>query len=77
MSAQTDLHYQLDRAAGLTVDAACACRSAGALPLPAPHRRLLNAATRKLEGAQMALYNARHNPWRQPRQATPLQLELL
>jgi hypothetical protein len=77
MSAQTDFHYQLERAAGLTLDATCACHAAGILPLPPGHRRLLRAATRKLEGAQQDLFNARNDPWSPPPKPKTLQLELL
>lgn len=77
MSAQTDFHYQLERAAGLTVDAACACRTASILPLPHPHRCLLNKAVRGLESAQDALFQARNDPWSPPPKPKSLQLELL
>jgi hypothetical protein len=77
MSSQTDFTYQIERAAGLTMDATCACHSAGILPLPPGHRRLLIAATRKLEGAQQDLFNARNNPWAPPPQPKNQQLALL
>jgi hypothetical protein len=77
MPTQTDFHYQLERAAGLTLDAACACHSAQVLPLPAGHRRLLTAATRKLDGAMLDLYHARRDPWDQPPRPKHHQLALI
>ena len=76
MPAQTDFHITIDRAAGLTLDATCSARVAATLPLPHPHRRLINSAVRKLEGAQDDLFKARHDPWSQPK-PKHLQLELL
>jgi hypothetical protein len=77
MSAQRDFHFQLERAAGLTVDASCACRSAAILPLPHPHRRLLTSAARHLERAQDDLFQARNDPWQAPKPPKMLQLQLL
>lgn len=76
MSAQTDFHLTLDRAAGLTLDATCAVRAAGAGPLPQPHRQLVNRAIRQLESAQQALYVARNDPWSAPK-PQHRQLEML
>ncbi len=76
MSAQTDFFVTLDRAAGLVLDATCSARAAGYGPLPHPHRRLLNRAVRSLENAQDALFQAKENPWAQPK-PTHRQLELL
>lgn len=75
-SSRTDFYEAIARAAGLTLDATCAARAAGQLPLPQPHRRLLNSAVRKLEGAQQDLFDARNDPWAQ-RKPTSRQLELL
>lgn len=75
MGAQTDFHLTINRAAGLTLDATCAARAAGAGPIPAPHRRLLNVAIVALEKAQQALFTVANDPW-QP-QPKPRQLELL
>lgn len=75
MQARTDFHLTIDRAAGLTLDATCAARAAGSGPLPAPHRRLLNRAIARLEGAQQDLYTARNDPWSDPPPGRP-QLEL-
>jgi hypothetical protein len=77
ISPEQDFRFSLDRAAGLTVDAACACRAAGVLPLPAPHRRLLNRASRALTEAQDALFQARNDPWSTQRPKRHQQLELL
>ena len=63
MSAQSDFHGCLDRAAGLTVDAACACRAARVLRLPDHHRTLLNSTIDELEAAQADLFAARNDPW--------------
>lgn len=75
MSAQTDFHITLDRAGGLITEATCSARAAGYGRLPHPHRRLLNSALRKLEGAQQDLFKARNDPWSTP--PKPRQLELL
>jgi hypothetical protein len=72
MSAQNDFALTIDRAAGLALDATCAARSAGAGPLPAPHRRILSSAILALEKAQMALYEARNDPWDQAPNAQAL-----
>jgi hypothetical protein len=77
MSAQNDFALAVDRAAGLTLDATCAARAAGAGPLPQPHRRLLSTAVRSLEKAQQALFVARNDPWSSPPAPKPRQLELL
>ena len=63
MAAQTDIDFTLNRAAGLTQDAALACRSAARLPLPSPHRRLLAAAARKAESALGDLFHVQNDPW--------------
>lgn len=75
MSAQSDLHYSIDRAANAVTDATCTCRAMGARGLPAGHRRLISSAIRKLDSAQQDLFNARNDPWAQP--PKPVQLELL
>lgn len=77
MSAQTDFYLTLDRCAGLTMDAACAARSAGHKPLPLPHRIRLNSITRKLESAQDELFRLRSDPWASASSARQPQLELL
>jgi hypothetical protein len=77
MSAQTDFIYDVERACGLAVDAACACRTAQVLPLPHPHRRLLATALRGLETAQDALFKARNDPWSPPAPPKHHQMELL
>jgi hypothetical protein len=76
MPADRDFHLTIDRAAGLTLDATCACRAAAQRPLPAPHRRLLNSAIRSLERAQLDLVKARNDPWHPPQQPKPKQLSL-
>jgi hypothetical protein len=76
VSSQSDFHYSIERAAGLAVDAACACRTAAVLPLPHPHRRLLTKALRGLETAQDALFTARNDPWTPPPKPKNQQLEL-
>lgn len=77
MSAKTDFIYDVERAAGLTLDATCAARCAAHLPLPQPHRRLLAAAVRKLESAQDDLFTVRNSPWDQPRKSKSRQLSFL
>lgn len=77
MSAQTDFHLQIERAAGLALDATCACRAARTLPLPAPHRRLLADAIRGLEAAQQSLFIARRDPWSGPPKPRHRQLDML
>lgn len=77
MGAQTDFHLTINRAAGLTLDATCAARAAGAGPIPAPHRRLLNVAIVALEKAQQALFTASNDPWSPPPQPKHRQLEML
>ena len=79
MSAQTDLHYSLDRAANATLDAACACRSARAGPIPEHHRRLIARALNHLQSAQLDLFYARRESWELPSQspkARQMELEL-
>lgn len=76
MSAQSDFHYSIDRAANSIVDAACTCRAAGAQGLPAPHRRLVGVAIVALDKAQQALFTARNDPWQQTPPKSQ-QLELL
>ena len=76
MSAQTDFHLTIERAAGLTLEATCSARTAAHGPLPHPHRRLLHAAIRKLESAQDDLFKARNDPWTPPKPPAHQQLEL-
>ena len=61
--AQTDFHLTIDRAAGLLLDATCACRAAVAGPLPMGHRAVMRRAIGKLESAQTDLWKARNDPW--------------
>jgi hypothetical protein len=78
MSAQNDFHAEIERAAGLTLDATCAARAAGLGPLPPTHRRLIGVAIVALEKAQQALFVARNDPWQPPKpQSKTRQLELL
>lgn len=76
MPAQTDFNQMLDRAAALVADAICNVREASLGRLPAPHRRLTSQAIRDLEHGQLAMFQARNDPWRSapPRNR---QLELL
>lgn len=77
MLAQTDFHIEIDRAAGLTLDATCACRNVIRGSLPPPHRRLVQTAIVALEKAQQALFVARNDPWSQQHKQKHRQLELL
>ena len=63
MSAESDLHYSLGRAASAVQDAAGACRTARRGSIPARQRELITAATRKLEWAQDDLWKASNEPW--------------
>jgi hypothetical protein len=63
MSAQGDFAFCVDRAAGLIVDAGCACRTARVGPVPDAHRALVAAAARKLAWAQHDLSKARRALW--------------
>jgi hypothetical protein len=64
---QMDFHLTLDRCAGLTLDATCAARTAGDLPLPPSHRRQLTSITRHLEAAQNELFSLKEYPWAPPK----------
>jgi len=75
--AKRDFAFEVDRAAGLTVDAACAARVAASGPLPPPHRRWIQRAIDKLEGAELDLFKARNDPWSEPPTAHHRQLTLL
>lgn len=78
MSAETDFDYALRRAAGLTVDATCALRTARMGRLPENHRRRVNAAIFKLEAAQSIMFEIKEHPWEPPRKSkTPQQLALM
>lgn len=77
MSAQTDFHITIERAAGLVLDAQCAARTAAHGPLPHPHQRLVNRAIVELDRAQDNLFKARNDPWHQPPKPKHRQLELL
>lgn len=77
MSAQTDFHITIERAAGLVLDAQCAARTAAHGPLPRPHQRLVNRAIVDLDRAQDNLFKARNDPWHQPKPRRNQQLELL
>jgi hypothetical protein len=77
MSAQNDFYLTLDRAAGLTLDATCAARSAGTRSLPTPHRHRLDRVIRRLESAQQDLFMLRNDPWSTAGLERPRQLELL
>lgn len=68
---QNEFAYCTNRAAGLTVDAAGACRTAAKLPLPDSHRALLRRAQRGLDDAQDALFQASRLPW--PQKPKPVQ----
>ena len=77
MSAQTDFYQTLDRAAGLTLDAASAARTAGYGRLPRHLRRGLTRATRQLERAQDELFILARQPWDTPPPPRQLSLEVL
>ncbi|MHB8492463.1 MAG: hypothetical protein ACYDA6_09675 [Solirubrobacteraceae bacterium] len=77
MPSQIDFNIEIERAAGLTLDATCALRAAALGQLPPPHRRLIGVAIVALEKAQQALFVARNDPWQQPKQPKTRQLELL
>lgn len=76
MPAHDDFNDSLEHAAGLTMDATCVLRAAGARCLPHPHKRLLTSTIRSLERAQSSLHTLRNDPWEQPK-PKPKQLTLL
>jgi len=65
MSHETDFRYSLERAAGLTLDATCALRTARMGRLPEEHRRRLGAAIYRLESAQSIMFDLKEHPWEQ------------
>jgi hypothetical protein len=78
VSAQSDLHYSLNRAGNAAMDAAGACRTAARGPIRPAQRALIKAAERKLNWAMSDLWEAGNEPtWQPPATAKHKQLQLI